>query len=659
VGRAHRTEDGGREPGAGPSKSSTPNATSIAAASAATGGRNSRTWAVGVALVLLATALRLAWVLAVPTVPVSDFAMYRESANYLSEFGHLDHGFIYMPGFVVLLAWIKNLGGDLLAQKLLGVGFGGLGAAGLFVVTSQLFESRRVAIVATLAYALWPAGVAMASVVGTDVPAAALLVCALAVLTAWGPRRPWTAALGFGVAMGLAAWVRAVALPLTALSLGYWLARRTRWPAALALTGAAIAATLLVLSPWALRHARESGHPYFTDDHGGLTALIGANPNSEGTYTRALNQMFHDLTGRSVLDEPHHEVDQAAYALAKDWMRFEPAYALGLATKRAERLFDSERYLLYWSIFRPGVLVGARAAWFAARRDTIGAAADVFGAAVAALALAGVVLAAARRRWQALVLVPFQLALVATYVLFFAEPRYRLPIELLALPFAALTLVELGALAAAVARRAWPEARATGGALALAGAVLLAGVLVWPAIVDGGAALRARHRWAVDVWRVDGAARLAKWSAADVRGPSSRVEGGPGGVRLGADDGGRAKTFDVELAGGALPPGTWVLAFNATSFAATTSAATTSAPASSAPAASAPARLRVATAGGAWLADVAVTPGAPLPIVTAVAHAGGPLRLTATVTSAAPATILVSDVRLDREPTPEPRPPGS
>ncbi len=43
-------------------------------------------WGAGV--VILAFGVRLAWVLAVPTVPVSDFAMYRESANYLSEFGH-------------------------------------------------------------------------------------------------------------------------------------------------------------------------------------------------------------------------------------------------------------------------------------------------------------------------------------------------------------------------------------------------------------------------------------------------------------------------------------------------------------------------------------------------------------------------------------------
>ncbi|HEY2729624.1 MAG TPA: hypothetical protein VGK52_06750 [Polyangia bacterium] len=599
-----------------------------------------RTWWAGAALVALATALRLVWVLAVPTVPVSDFAMYRESANYLSEFGHLDHGFIYMPGFVALLAWIKDMGGDLLAQKMPGVVFGGLGAAGLYVLAVQVFESRRVAIVATLGYALWPAGIAMASVVGTDMPAAALLVVALAVLAALAPRRPFAAAVAFGVVMGLAAWIRAVALPLTALSLVYWLARRTRWPAALALTGVAVAATLLVLSPWALHHARESGHVYFTDDHGGVTALIGANPNSEGTYTRALNQMFHELTGHGVLDEPHHEIDQEAYALAKDWTRFEPTYALGLAAKRAERLFDAERYLLYWSVLRPGVLVGAPAAWFAARRDTICAAVDGFGAALGALALAGVVLAAARRRWPALALLPFQLALAATYVIFFAEPRYRLPIELLALPFAALALLELGALAAALARRSWNPARAAAGPLALAAAVVTFGAWAWPALGAGGAALRVRHRWAADLWRVDGAGRLAKWRSTSAGGAASLVEGGPGGVRLGVDDSGtRAATVDVALGGDALGPGTWTFALDAT--------------------ASAPARLRLATTSGALIADVTVAAGMPLPIVAAVTHRGGPLRLVITVTSAAGATVLLGGARLDREAVPDPAPPGS
>jgi hypothetical protein len=598
---------------------------------------------VATALTLLATSLRLAWVLTVPTVPVSDFAMYRESANYLSEFGRLDPGFIYMPGFVALLAWIKDQGGDLLAQKMLGVVFGGLGAAGLFALTLGLFERRRVAAIATLAYALWPAGVAMSSVVGTDVPAAALVTVALGLLATVGPARPWRAALLFGVVMGLAAWVRAVALPLSALSLGYWLAHlgpptpshhparvaRPR-PPALALTGAAVAATLLVLLPWGLRHVRQSGHLYFTDDHGGITALIGANPNSEGTYTRALNQMFHDLTGRGVLDEPHREVDHDAYALARDWTRFEPAYALGLSAKRAERLFDSERYLLYWSIFRPGVLVGARGAWFAARRETLSAAADAFGVAIALLALAGVALAAARRRWPALALVPFQLALAATYVIFFAEPRYRLPVELLAFPFVAFALVEGAGLFAALARRAWRRARLTGLRLVLAAVFALGVTRAWPVLLDAGAALRARHRWAVAVWRVDGVARVAKWRAADARAPSSLVEGGAGGVRLGAVPA-RETNVTIDLAD-ALAAGTYRLTLDATAVA--------------------PAHLRLATATGAAVAEIDLPASTPVPIVTVVVHAGGPLHLAATLSSAVETSAILSDARLDRESAP-------
>jgi 4-amino-4-deoxy-L-arabinose transferase-like glycosyltransferase len=627
VGRAHRSENAARR-----------------AAETATTTTTTTTWAIGLALVLLATALRLAWVLAVPTVPVSDFAMYRESANYLSEFGSLDHGFIYMPGFVVLLAWIKDLGGDLLAQKIPGVIFGGLGAGGLFALTLNLFESRRIAVIATLLYALWPAGVAMSSVVGTDVPAAALLATALAVLVGLGPRRPWAAAIGFGVVMGVAAWVRAVALPLTALSLGYWITRRTRWSQALALTGAAVAATLLVLLPWGLRHVRESGHLYFTDDHGGITALIGANPNSEGTYTRALNQLFHELTGRSVLDEPHHETDRAAYALAREWTRFEPAYALGLAAKKAERLFEPEQRLLYWSIFRPGVLIGARAAWFRARRQVIGEAADAFGIALAGLALAGLGIAAAERRWKTLALVPFQLALAATYTLFFAEPRYRLPIELLAFPFAALTLVETGRAGVALARWAWtrtwswPDVRQATSALGTALAFVLIWLLAWPATLEAGAGLRARHRWAATAWQVDGRARLAKWRPTDPLPPISPVEGGPAGVGLRAD-GARPSTAEMELGGGPLAPGTYALVLTL--------------------AAAAPARLRLRTVENATLTDVTPTPTPtptqPMPLH----HAGGILRLTAAVESGGPATIWISDARLVGTIVSDPLRPGS
>jgi hypothetical protein len=590
-------------------------------------------WGTGIAV--LAFAVRLLWVLAVPTVPVSDFAMYRESANYLSMFGHLDPGFIYMPGFVALLAWIQGAGGGLLAQKMLGVLFGALGAGALFTVTWKLLDEapaepsgwRRVcpcphAACASLLFALWPAGVGMASVVGTDMPAAALLALALALLTGFGPRRPLTAALAFGAAMGLAAWVRAVALPLSALAFGYWLARRQKLHRALLLTAAGVATTLLVLAPWGVRHVRQSGALYFTDDHGGITALIGANPNSEGTYTRALNRMFMDVTGRSVLDEPHRETDRAAYAIAREWFRFEPAYAFGLGTLKADRLFDPEHRLLYWSVFRPGVLVGPPAAWFAARNGGISAFADAFGLAVAGLAIAGVAAAAARRRWALLALLPFQLALVATYGIFFAEPRYRLPIEMLAFPFVAFALGEIAAAVSAGFRRS--RSHLVHAARALVPALVLVVVwrVGWPALLDAGTGIRARHRWAVSEAELDGARRLLLWAPAPPLAAQSPLAGSPEGVHVRATRVGTTN-LRLRLGGGALPAGRYAVHFRleATAAARFTLAGTTA----------------------------ALLPGVPAPFDAAIGHAGGPLLLSAATdgsTDAAAGSLWIGDAKI-------------
>jgi 4-amino-4-deoxy-L-arabinose transferase-like glycosyltransferase len=600
-----------------------------------------------VALVGFATAVRLIWVLSVPTVPVSDFAMYRESANYLSEFGRLDPGFIYMPGFVALLAAIKNLGGDLLAQKLLGVFFGALGAAGLFVVTWKLVDEpfdeddggaggaeaigwRRIcpcphAALAAAIYALWPAGVAMSSVVGTDVPAAALIITALALLVTFGRARPWTAALAFGAAMGLAAWVRAVALPLSALSLGYWLALRLRIGRAIVLTAVGLAAALLVLSPWAIRHLRQSGSLYFTDDHGGITALIGANPNSEGTYTRALNRLFQDVTGRGVLDEPHHTTDQAAYAIVREWTRFEPRYTLGMITLKADRLFDPEIRLLYWPIFRPGALVGPDATWFAAHHGVIASVADAFGLSVMGLTLAGIAVALARRRWMLLALLPFQLALAATYAIFFAEPRYRLPLEMLAFPFVALALGEIAALGLALARR--PRGDVVRAARALAAALVLVVLwrIVWPAVLEGGRRLRAHHRWAATEAAFqrpsETGTRLLLWRPTAPFSGTSPIEGAPSGLHLRVGDEGGARV-QVRLGGGPVGAGTYVIAVKALNEAAEAA--------------------RLSFANGPF----DLPPGSPTEIEVRVTHAGGPLALEVALAGSPGASIWLTDARI-------------
>jgi 4-amino-4-deoxy-L-arabinose transferase-like glycosyltransferase len=489
---------------------------------------------------ILAAAVRVAWVLLVPTKPVGDFAMYLESASHVVEHGALDPEFVYMPGYVLLVAGILGLGGGLLAIKLiLGALLGAAGAGAVYALTAA-FWCRGAALLAALAYALWPAGVAVSSVTGTDMPAAVLVLGALWGLVHWGRTRPWLATVAFGVGMGLAAYVRAVAMPLAVFAIFYFRAAGASWRQAVARAGVGAFIALVMLAPWVLRNRLRYGEWFLTDSHGGLTALVGVNPNTDGRYSRSLNRLFKEATGYTLLAEPHRRADRAAYDLARDWSAFSPPYALGLIALKAERLLDNERALLYWPLYRQGVLrPGPVRAFFDRHRARIEAVTDGFWVALVTAYFAGIGLALARRRWQTLSVIPIQLALTGVYALYFAEARYHLPIAALMFPIAAGPPVVL---AVAVAR--WWRGRRSGaadsaGAVAVAGAgagergepgpgvprarwreagaaAAAVGVLFigWPATQAIGAHLRDRHRWAAHLCRIDGRTTVCKWAPA-------------------------------------------------------------------------------------------------------------------------------------------------
>jgi hypothetical protein len=530
---------------------------------------------------IVALALRVAWVLSVPTIAVGDFATYRESAMFLSERGRLDDGFIYMPGLVLLLAGIDRLGGEVLAGKLLGAGFGALTAAALMVIAGALGRSvtteatgpaaggpdrsaptpRLLGGCVAVLYVLWLPGLAMASVVGTDVPCAALICVALAGLFHWGPRRPVVAAVAFGAAMGGAAWFRAVALPLVALSGGYWLALRAPVRRVVTRTLLGVAVALVVLGPWAWRNFEQSGSLEFTDSHGGVTALMGNDPNTEGTYSRGLGVSFQELTGKTFLSPPHRDTDRLAYRLARRWMVFEPGFTLGMIAMRIERLLAPERGLLYWSVYRPGVLPPAATLAFDVRRAWLTGLTDAYGWLLVVGLCAGVSFAVRARAFGVLVPLGFALALLGTYAVFVAEPRYRVTSEIVAFPVAAYGLAHLarraGMLVRGVARgtsgragAAHPDPRGgwtclrvarqrltgAGGPLLGTAGLLLALVVGGFATVEGGRFLRDRHRWAFSVSSVDGQPAATYWrpvfDAHASRFEASPLRGGAGGVTI-------------------------------------------------------------------------------------------------------------------------------
>ena len=511
-------------------------------------------------VVVLALALRVGWILLVPTKPVGDFAMYVESAAHLIKFGSFDAEYIFMPGYVFLLAVVQTLGGGWLACKLVGAVAGSVAAGAVYGIARRLWDSRAAALVAGLLCALWPAGVAVSSVTGTDMPAAALISLACYFLLRHLPARPRRSVVLFGVFMGLATYIRAIALPLCSLAIFCCRASGLGWKPALRNTAISCAVAASLLSPWAVRNRLRYGETFVSDSHGGITTLMGANPNSDGHYSRSLNRIFHEVTGYTVLAEPHREADRAALATARPWLRFDPAFTVGLFIARAEQLLAHERALLYWPLFRAGVLpepvLGVARRW----RSTIEPVVDTFWLATVAAALVGLGVAIVRRRWLVLTLLPFMVVLAGMYIVIFADPRYRLPITLLVFPFAAGGLVWLGQTARDVLReRRVSRAIRWEAGLSLGLIITIfvgASTLAW-----AGGKLREHHRWAVQVCHVDQQARVCSW-----RSTGSRADGTPAvrgvwnsvglAIPAAAPDRARETAAETELD---LPPGDYAI----------------------------------------------------------------------------------------------------
>src|SRR3569833_3188189 len=152
--------------------------------------------------------------------------------------------------------------------------------------------------------------------------------------------------------------------------------------------------------------------------------------------------MFTKATGYSFLTdglERHRASDRAAYQLAKSWTAFEPAYAVGLLAAKADRLLSHERNLLYWPIYRQGVLPASRVqAFLDGHRAALERLAAGFWWLLVALVGAGEVLAAPARDRRPLALLGGPGAMVGSYAAFFSVVRYHLAIAPLLCPLAAL-----------------------------------------------------------------------------------------------------------------------------------------------------------------------------------------------------------------------------
>ena len=433
-------------------------------------------WAVGG----VAFGLRALWVFAFARIPegLSDPFLYHGYAIRLANgrgyqslvdepTAYYPPGYPFFLGGVYRVVDLVGLDGHLdtvvgLAQAALWA----VAAISVVLVGRWAFDGelgRRVGLLGGLTLACWPNLVTYAAAWLSESLFVALFAVAIAALTylarvgaeggAWVGRRCVTALLLAACSIGAATMVRPqVLLGLPVLALG-WLLSGVGWRRVAVLAVALTAGVAVFVVPWTIRNAAVMGEPVLVSTNGGDNLCIGFHPNARGSFQFPIE--YCD-TGEFWNDGKEAELRRNAETRdrAVEHITSEP---LSLPWLSARKLFYTYRSdddgLVAGESYGAATVLGSpwRGAWLSA--------AHVSYAVIMAVSVLGMVVAA-RRWWQdrtnaaVAALLGLAVAGVCVPVLFFGDPRFKVPTAPLFALFAGLgAAVVAGAVADRRARR--------------------------------------------------------------------------------------------------------------------------------------------------------------------------------------------------------------
>ncbi len=421
------------------------------------GAERNRRWYVDrtlVAILALAALLRLAAVLWLSdTIPYTDYFYYHEAGrmqaadwSFFFRRGALDaYAKLnwWPPGYPLFLACIYSIVGPSFraaagVQVLLGTLVCGLCAA-----IGTRAAGRTVGLLAAFLVAVNPT-----YIFTTNLTASENLYVVWLVLGLWLAGRHASSARRdaamAGVSFGLGTLTRAAGLcvPFVVAAWQAW-----RHPAARPAALAMLIGFALTLAPWTLRNVLVIGHPVLVCEGGGLNFYFGHNEAPPG-YRRLADTPLAGLRDASA-------IDSAGWRAG--W-RYILAHPLGLLTRGVVKLvalFAPPTYALHANsaILIPDAIADPSLAPLAAAARARQAKKDallhgVFKvlAAVHSYLLLGAALAAVFFGWRRLpgelrLAAWLALAWIAVHVLFWAQPRFRYPMEVPLALLAAWALV--------------------------------------------------------------------------------------------------------------------------------------------------------------------------------------------------------------------------
>lgn len=295
-------------------------------------------------ILLLAFLLRAAWAVAVPIVPISDSTVYDMLAQRIAA----GEGYTWPDGsptvywavgasalYALVFALFSH---SFLAVAIVNVVMGTLLVAAVHALALTRFD-RRVARIAALLAAIWPAWIALTTVLTSELPSNLFLAAGMAAIMS--RRHGLLARVVVGsLLLVAAAYIRPTTLPLiVAVPVLDALVSR-QWKAALAGGVLALAIAAACFAPWAIRNQAHFGKPVLVSANFGVVLWMGNNPAAGGGYMLLPKGVPDNEVARDDM------LKQQAIAFIKD----NPGRYLVLSMKRFTYSYPAESIAVAWNV---------------------------------------------------------------------------------------------------------------------------------------------------------------------------------------------------------------------------------------------------------------------------------------------------------------------
>ena len=299
-------------------------------------------------LLLLAFALRVAWMLVLPVERISDSGAYDLFARNIVEHGVYgwtpeEPGAYWAVGAAAIYAgayFIFGTGdfGVLFINML-----SSLVAVWCLAVLGRRWFDEQVGKWAALLFAIWPLAIQYTTVLASELHFIALFLLGLVAWDYAGLRsaRGWVMIGLAGLALGLATYVRPIALLVPAALVLAMLLHAPKRGALLVVQGVIVTAIIFALvSPWSARNERVFGERVFVSTNFWPNFWMGNNPETTGEY----QPLPPETEGMS-------ELERAAFTreLAMEYVREAPFAFVTRTIVKAITLHGRETIGVVWN----------------------------------------------------------------------------------------------------------------------------------------------------------------------------------------------------------------------------------------------------------------------------------------------------------------------